>query len=52
LFVVNPATPEASKQTKIALPGPVQALTVAADGRHLVTANGNGTLYVLRLDAK
>ncbi len=29
------------------LPGPVNG--VAADGRHLATANGNGTVYILRL---
>jgi hypothetical protein len=31
------------------LPGVVYAVAYAADGRHLVTLNGNGTLYVLRL---
>jgi len=28
----------------------VRGLTFAPDGRHLITANNNGTLYVLRLD--
>jgi len=31
------------------LPGPVQWATYAPDGRHLLTANSNGTIYVLRL---
>ncbi len=33
------------------LPGPVQALALARDGRHVATANSNGTVYVLRLPA-
>lgn len=32
------------------LPGPVHRLALAADGRHLVTYNGNGTVYVLRVN--
>lgn len=31
------------------LPGEVRSIAFAADGRHLATANGNGTVYVLRL---
>ncbi|MCI0682014.1 MAG: protein kinase [Gemmataceae bacterium] len=31
------------------LPGTVLAVAFAADGRHLATANGNGTVYILRL---
>ena len=31
------------------LPGPVHAVAFAADGRHLATANGNGTVYILRI---
>lgn len=31
------------------LPGPVNLLAFAPDGRHLLTGNGNGTIYVLRL---
>ncbi len=31
------------------LPGPVHAVSFAADGRHLATANGNGTVYLFRL---
>jgi WD40 repeat protein/serine/threonine protein kinase len=31
------------------LPGPVHGLAFAADGRHLATANGNGTVYIFRL---
>jgi WD40 repeat protein/tRNA A-37 threonylcarbamoyl transferase component Bud32 len=34
------------------LPGPVHHVAFAADGRHLATANGNGTAYILRLDPK
>ncbi len=32
-------------------PGGVNSLALSADGRHLITANGNGTIYVLRLAA-
>ncbi len=31
------------------LAGPVNTVTFAADGRHLATANGNGTVYILRV---
>ncbi len=31
------------------LPGPIHAAVLAPDGRHLFTANGNGTVYMLRL---
>jgi WD40 repeat protein len=31
------------------LPGPVNDVKAAADGRHVLTANNNGTVYVLRL---
>jgi serine/threonine protein kinase/WD40 repeat protein len=31
------------------LGGPVRALSYAADGRHLATGNGNGSIYVFRL---
>jgi WD40 repeat protein/serine/threonine protein kinase len=31
------------------LPGPVHTITFAADGHHLATANGNGTVYILRI---
>ena len=51
LFLIDPAKLEAADPRSIVLPGPAHALTFAADGRHLVTANGNGTLYVLRLEA-
>jgi len=30
-------------------PGPVYALTFAPDSRHLAVANGNGTIYILRV---
>jgi hypothetical protein len=33
----------------LGLPGPLNAATLAADGRHLITANANGTVYILRL---
>jgi serine/threonine protein kinase/WD40 repeat protein len=32
------------------LPGAVTTVSFAPDGRHLITANANGTAYVLRLD--
>jgi hypothetical protein len=31
------------------LPGTIHAAALAADGLHLVTANANGTIYILRL---
>jgi len=31
------------------LPGPVHAVAFAHDGRHIATANGNGTVYIFRL---
>jgi serine/threonine-protein kinase len=33
------------------LPGPIIALALAPDGKHVATANGNGTVYILRLPA-
>jgi WD40 repeat protein len=32
------------------LPGPVHSLLFSSDGRYLLTGNGNGTVYILRLD--
>jgi len=40
-----------SRQDTITLPGPVHGLALANDGRHLATANGNSTAYILRLTA-
>jgi WD40 repeat protein len=37
-----------AKQAEWELPGPVRGLALSADGR-LATANGNGTVYLLRL---
>jgi WD40 repeat protein len=34
---------------EIRLPGPAQGVAFALDGRHLATANSNGTLFILRL---
>jgi WD40 repeat protein len=47
LIVWNTAT--AAEVHRLQLPGPVGNLTFAADGRHLATANANGTVYILRL---
>jgi hypothetical protein len=33
------------------LPGPVWALALARDGKHVATANSDGTVYILRLPA-
>ena len=33
------------------LPGPAQKVVFAPDGRHIATANANGTVYILRLAA-
>lgn len=30
-------------------PGPVEGIAFASDSRHLITANGNGTCYILRV---
>ncbi len=40
-----------NRSRKWQFPWPVNALALTPDGRHLVTANGNGTLYVLRIGA-
>jgi serine/threonine-protein kinase len=40
--------PTGQKRFAWQLPGPVHALAFAPDGRHLATANGNGTVYILR----
>jgi WD40 repeat protein len=43
---------DVAKQAKVRewqMPGPVLAVGFAPDGRHLAAANGNGTVYVLRL---
>jgi WD40 repeat protein/serine/threonine protein kinase len=37
------------KVQQIQLPGEVRALAFTSDSRHLVTANGNGTAYLVRL---
>lgn len=37
-------------QRTISLPGPIRAAVFAPDSRHIATANGNGTVYLLRLD--
>jgi serine/threonine-protein kinase len=34
---------------QIMLPGPVSRVAFAADGRHLATANSNGTIYIARV---
>jgi WD40 repeat protein/serine/threonine protein kinase len=38
------------KRRSLRLPGQVNGVTFAQDGRHLITANSNGTAYVLRLE--
>jgi WD40 repeat protein len=39
-----------SKSREWRLPGPVLGVAFAPDGKHLALGNGNGTIYVLRLD--
>jgi len=41
--------PAGTKLREVMLPGQVGGLAISADGRHLATANGNGTAYLLRL---
>jgi WD40 repeat protein len=48
LLFVDAATGQEIR--RIQMPGPSGFVAFAADGRHLVTANTNGTHYVLRLD--
>jgi WD40 repeat protein/serine/threonine protein kinase len=38
-----------AKRHEWQFPEPVEGVAFAADGRHLATANGNGTVYILRL---
>jgi WD40 repeat protein len=37
------------KQNEWWLPGGIHGIATSSDGRHLVTANANGTVYILRL---
>jgi WD40 repeat protein len=39
----------AREPIRMTLPGTLNAAALAADGRHLATANRNGTIYILRL---
>jgi len=41
--------PSGNRMKEWQFPGQVQSVAFAPDGRHLAVANGNGTLYVLRL---
>ena len=41
--------PSGSRMREWQFPGQVLAVAFAPDGRHLAVANGNGTLYVLRI---
>lgn len=36
------------KKVGLALPGAIRSAVVASDGRHLITANMNGTIYIFR----
>jgi hypothetical protein len=38
-----------AKRREWTLPGVVHDVAFAPDSRHLATANGNGTVYILRL---
>ena len=40
------------RKHRITLPMPLRRLAFTEDNRHLVTVNANGTIYVLRLEAK
>jgi serine/threonine-protein kinase len=39
------------KNTLLKMPGAIRDAVLASDGRHLITANANGTIYVFRLAA-
>jgi WD40 repeat protein len=41
-----------NKILKRKLNGAVHGVALAPDSRHLATANGNGTVYILRLDSR
>ena len=41
--------PSGNKWKEWHFPGPVHGVTFAPDSRHLAVANGNGTIYLLRL---
>jgi WD40 repeat protein len=45
--LIDVATGETKR--RLAYPGPVRNIQFTPDGRHLVTANGNSTIYVVRL---
>src|SRR5262249_33505560 len=49
VIVWDPATGE--RRDAWQLPGPVYGVAFATDSRHIVTANGNCTAYVMRLTA-
>ena len=40
---------KAKASYELPIPGPIRRVAFAADGRHLAIANGNGTIYILRL---
>jgi WD40 repeat protein len=51
IYVWDPATGNVLRRIPLPLPiGSVRSVAVAPDGRHLVIGNGNGTVYVLRLE--
>jgi hypothetical protein len=41
--------PLRDQDPRLEIPRPIRKLTFAPDSRHLLTENGNGTVYVLRL---
>jgi serine/threonine protein kinase/WD40 repeat protein len=49
VWAVHPVVEAKKPLYRWRFPGPVSHLAWAPDGRHLATANGNGTIYVLRL---
>jgi hypothetical protein len=46
VYVIDPVR---KRHHRTQLPGEVKAITFAADSRHLLTGNANGTVGVLRL---
>ena len=54
-FTLNPPAGQSSLLRTIPLGAPVSSIphiVTTPDGRHLVTLNGNGTLYVLRINTR
>ena len=50
--IATPSKPRAADPVLWRLPGMVRNLAVSPDGRHLASANSDGSVYILRLDER